>query len=372
MIINPRIVEPKLEVLASSQIHSIRSDFSQSLEYLNKLGREIIVLDRRGFEYRIKPKPYTQETELKLTIYETLVMKENVTLTFSDKESDEQIIEYRKNVLEAITQDKLHERVTRKSLVATTITANDLKQNRGAIYIKEHDIVIFYPNYDGVVVHPATVSKIINGYEFLERDISEFRFSIKINDPNNRIGNRYINISGIIHELVPNRDAGLVEGVIISSSSAKTQGEYTHVPMSIDDFLVKVKTYTTVEDAQHYGNLEEIEKQTRTKELETLKHNNAVQQEHGKLNTIVGQTELDQMKKDLAITQTTLKEQELRHKQELERLAYVADVEKHQRELESLRNKSYYEERSLDRKDSSELIKFLPFILGAGLALLFK
>ena len=372
MIINPRIVEPKLEVLASSQIHSIRSDFSQSLEYLNKLGREIIVLDRRGFEYRIKPKPYTQETELKLTIYETLVMKENVTLTFSDKESDEQIIEYRKNVLEAITQDKLHERSTRKSLVATTITANDLKQNRGAIYIKEHDIVIFYPNYDGVVVHPATVSKIINGYEFLERDISEFRFSIKINDPNNRIGNRYINISGIIHELVPNRDAGLVEGVIISSSSAKTQGEYTHVPMSIDDFLVKVKTYTTVEDAQHYGNLEEIEKQTRTKELETLKHNNAIQQEHGKLNTIVGQTELDQMKKDLAITQTTLKEQELRHKQELERLAYVADVEKHQRELESLRNKSYYEERSLDRKDSSELIKFLPFILGAGLALLFK
>ena len=299
-------------------------------------------------------------------------MKENVTLTFSEQESDEQIVEYRRNVLDAITQDKLNQRVTRKALVSTTITAEDLKQNRGAVYIKEHDIVIFYPNYDGVVVHPATVSKIINGYEFLERDLSEFRFSIKINDPHNRIGKRYINISGIIHDLTPERNPSIAEGVVISSSSAETKGEYTHVPMSIDDFLTKVKTYKTVEDAIHFGNLEEIEKQTRAKELEDLKHTNAVRQEEGKLVSLEGSAELERIKLDLATTQAKLKEQELKHKSELERLTYVSDEEKHYRDLESLRRKSYYEERSLDRKDSSELIKFLPFVLGAGLALLFK
>lgn len=372
MIINPGIVKPSVTTKPASEIHSIRSDFKQGLDFINNLGREVIVLDRRGFEYRIAPRPYVQETSLGFSILETLVMKENVSLTFSEKENDEQIVEYRKHVLDAITEDKIHQRSTRKALIEVRVTMNDLKQNRGAVYIKEHDIVLFYPNYDGVVVHPATVSKVINGYEFLERNLSEFRFGIKINDPHNRIGTRYINISGVIHDIVPERNPSMAEGVVVSSSSAQTQGEYTHVPMSIDDFLTKVKTYKTVEEAIHYGNLEEIEKHRRASELEELKHNNTVAQEESKLTNIITQQELDLIKADLARTQQHAKEQETKHKAELERLAFLADEEKHRREFESLQRKAYYDERSYDRKDSSELIKFLPFILGAGLTLLFK
>jgi hypothetical protein len=78
---------------------------------------------------------------------------------------------------------------------------------------------------------------------------------------------------------------------------------------------------------------------------------------------------------------------EITQKQDLANAQYVKDLEKIEREreeakrelilereksdmsLRQLKMKDYYEDRSYERKDSSEIVKFLPLMVGGALAL---
>ena len=47
----------------------------------------------------------------------------------------------------------------------------------------------------------------------------------------------------------------------------------------------------------------------------------------------------------------------------------VYEREKAEMSLRQLKMKDYYEDRSYERKDSSEIVKFLPLMVGGALAL---
>ena len=149
-------------------------------------------------------------------------------------------------------------------------------------------------------------------------------------------------------------------------------GEFVNVPMSIADFEAQIKTYKSFEEAETFGNLALLTKHQAESELEKLKHNNTIVETTLKGDVAKHKAETERLAHELEVTGSSLKQKEIEHKKQLELLSNQLDREKHAFELQSLQRKSYYEDRSYDRKDSSELIKFLPMILGAGLVLLFK
>lgn len=372
MKINPSIVSFPSEAIDTLNFERQRHDVKIEIDYVNNLGVDIVVLDRRGIEFHIPSRFNPSSKQLDFKIYEMFHLQEGVSLRFNEHERDADIVKLQQNFLDSLNYDSKAQRMTRKSLVTTSVKLNDLRDGNNSVYVKEYDIVIYIARPGYTVLHPATVSQVINGFNLNKTKVNDFEFNIRINDPNNKIGNRWINISGLIYQIIPSRDPTQLEGVVVTTSSSDLNGEFVHVPMSIEDFKEKVKTYQSYEEAETFGNLEHMTKTQADRELEQLKHNNSVQVEKLKGETAMHKSQSEESKFNLELANNELKQQEIRHKKELELIQSRLDQEKHEREFESLQRKSYYEERSYDRKDSSELIKFLPMIIGAGLVLLFK
>lgn len=367
-------VNPTIASMSSEAIDPLRYDYEKApvtkeIRYINNLGVDVMVLDRRGIEFKI-PSRFSANKSLEFKIVESYILLEDVVVNFSEEENDGNISTYRQHLLDSLTMDSKAQRTTRKAIIETSFKKTDLSNYNNAVYIKEHDIVVYVPKIGVNIIHPTTVSLILNGLSLNNRNASGFNFHIRINDPRNKIGNRFLNISGVVYEIIPDRNPAQIEGVVVSSSTQS--GELTHVPMSLEEFEKNIKSYKSFEEAEMLGNLEEKAKADLTRELETLKHQNATEVEKLKAASLQNQAVADQAKQDLASVQTELKSMEAKHKKEIELINAQIDREKSQMEWQSLQRKAYYEERSYDRKDSSELIKFLPMVIGAGLVLLFK
>jgi len=282
------------------------SNMGIETDYINNLGVDIIVLDRRGIEMLIPSRFNPKSKQQEFKILELFNLPEGVSLRFNENEQDADIIKHQQNFLDSLNLDTKAQRTTRKAIVSTVVKLTDLSDSCNCLFIKEYDIVLYIARPGYTVIHPATVSRVISGLDIGKTKVSDFEFGIRINDPDNKIGDRFINISGLVHRITPSRDSTQMEGVLVTTSSAQVNGEFVHVPMSLSEFEAQVKTYKSFEEAETFGNLALLTKQQAETQLENLKH------------------------------------------------------------------KTNYEDRSYDRKDSPELIKFLPMIIGAGLALLYK
>lgn len=363
---NPSIITSTVTAVDPRFLDRLNSDLKIALDFDNRLGMDIVVLDRRGFEFTIPARTVTGRKESEFIIYENIYFKGDVKLTFSSQEDDRDIVDYRNKVLESLHMDSVAQRNSRKSTVVCSLSFEELKNNKGGVYIKEHDLVIYIPDHYGYFVHPATVSKIVSGYLADNSTNNEdFRFVVQINDPHNKIGSRFINIAGTVYELTITRDPSRAEGAVVSSSSKDSDYKFAHVPMSLEEFDKRIKTFKSMEEAETLGNLEEVHKS------EIIKERHRVEEEYADRDK-QRQEEITQAKHDAALAQAKMKEDEAKTKAEIGRLNHMLELKEHEMELQSMRRKTYYEERSLDRKDSSEIIKWLPLVLGAGLALFFK
>ena len=372
MKINPSIISCPGEAIDPLNVERPQSHVRIELDYTNNLGVDIVVLDRRGIEIiipnRFNPKSKQQEFK----ILELFNLPEGVSLRFNENEQDADIVKHQQSFSDSLNLDTKAQRTTRKAIVSTVVKLSDLRGSNSCLFIKEYDIVLYIARPGYTVIHPATISKVINGLDVGRTKVSDFEFRIKINDPNNKIGDRFINISGLVYRIIPSRDSTQMEGVIVTASSTQTYGEFTNIPMSLAEFEAQVKTYKSFEEADTFGNLALFTKQQAETELELLKHNNTIVETTLKGDVAKHKAETERLAHELEVTGSSLKQKEMEHKKQLELLSNQLDREKHAFELQSLQRKSYYEDRSYDRKDSSELIKFLPLIVGAGLVLLFK
>ena len=370
MNLNPAIASISSVAVDPLRYEGERAPVTKEIRYVNYLGVDVMVLDRRGVEFKIPSRFNANNRSLEFKIIESYTLLEGVVVNFSEEENDPSISEYRQHLLDSLHMDSKASRTTRKAIVETSFKKTDLSNYNNAVYIKEHDVVVYVPRVGVNIIHPTTVSLILNGLNPANRSPNGFNFNIQINDPRNKIGNRYLNISGVVYEIIPDRDPTKMEGVIVSSNTADK--ELCHVPMSLEEFEKNIKSYKSFEEAELLGNLEEKAKADLSRELEQLKHNNATEVEKLKASSLQNQAEADRAKQELAAAQTDLKSLEAKHKKEIELINAQIDREKSEMDFQSLQRKAYYEERSYDRKDSSELIKFLPMIIGAGLVLLFK
>jgi hypothetical protein len=74
-------------------------------------------------------------------------------------------------------------------------------------------------------------------------------------------------------------------------------------------------------------------------------------------------------KQELANAQYAKDLEKIEREKEEARRELVYEREKAEMSLRQLKMKDYYEDRSYERKDSSEIVKFLPLMVGGALAL---
>lgn len=257
------------------------------------------------------------------------------------------------------------------------ITNQVITEANGNVYLEDLDIVLAVGSIDGIY-HPYS-ERGREIYEAEQLKKAGFHYEIKIVDPFKHFGDRFVNLFGEIYKVPVVADRCLKPGVWIKHPIEDEYGHTTYkkVHYTFEEARTSLLLFKTIADARDLGDPESIRKS----EQETLKADHQLklaeqerllQQERAAYEKEAQErklflmqheaeykTRLAREKEALTVIESRFKELERSHA-----------LEKQEIEHALLRAKSQHEHRSLDRKDTSEVVKYLPLIIGAGAAII--
>lgn len=240
-------------------------------------------------------------------------------------------------------------------------TEEEIKSVGGVFYHHELDALYNFGDKVEIPEHPhcqvaqkaGMMEQAMNTQEKLG-----FVFSVEIIDSLSKYGDRYLNICNQIYKISAKKDNNKPDGIYIVSSKP-TVGRMATEELCIecyqfDEAEKQLGLYKTFEQARTQGD----PALTRKLELEAMEHETQVLKREAQMEKLRADqlaAERDQKVKDLEYERNT-------HAREIEDLRTRQD---YLIEMEKLRMKDFYERRSSDRKDTTELIKYVPMILAA-------
>ena len=263
-----------------------------------------------------------------------------------------------------------------EAVMAYHVSRDTFEKAKGSLYIEELDITIALDQDDVKTrtVHPF--SALGQGLtEDIERVLG-YNYRIVINDPDNLHGDRFINIGTRVFRVKASIEFGKDPGVYLYVTN--DDGVVEEKAYDFESADTELMMYRTASDAKVYGNiletrkreLEEIQHQQKLRVLELENENYGIKMEVEKRMAEIKE-ERAKMDAEYAKQLSFNKQRELEFDKELKRVEGLYAHEKALREDHMNQQKVRYEERSLDRKDSSEIIKWLPVIMTGGF-LVFK
>ena len=227
-----------------------------------------------------------------------------------------------------------------------------LRENDYELYLDQIDYVICKAGRELELIHPHSAQGLKQSQSM---PVDRLSYELMINDPTGQFGMRFVNINGSVLPVPVNALSHMKPGVY-RYTSVKDDTQAEHFSFDIAD--AELNLYMSHALAKSYGNPQENAKMEL--ETKTLQH---------KANMMEKEAELQSIKNKYA-------EEEAARKVELERLQHElrqTEIElKRIQALESQRlseMKFDLERRSANRKDSSEVVKWLPAIVGAAAAL---
>jgi hypothetical protein len=263
------------------------------------------------------------------------------------------------------------------------ITKEDLYRKGNALYVSNLDLVVTLLKGEHTPLHPFSESGIRNRLIEQTEEVNEvggFGYRIDIVDNEEQFGARYININNEVFKIHPQVDRTRRNGVYRISSGPVT-GDVPFTPpvsayYSFEEAEEKLGLYKTHNEAKTLGDV----MAARKKELDEYALDIREEEQRLKQEKLRREEEFEQFKRKLE--RERLQEEEDRKLREqwfkreeqamLERQTHlkaeIAELE-HSRTLASMGRKDYYEERSYARKDSSELVKFVPMLIGGLIAI---
>lgn len=359
--------------------------------YYNLTERDFTIVTREGIPYSLMPSKKSQfrlpanssehneraallehheKTSNKIVVRKQYVLlnkdfKKFKSFVESENHPDHSFIKYLYKTLCDVSFDKkpmmgvLHiPDLIDNAKVSVTIDSilDPFKDNIGRddIYYTDEDIVVSFKDISEASSHPVTnaQSKIhVNDDAYKNNDI--FVTYDLISNKNDMV--QFVNISGHVTKIKSRKDNILSEG-LYKNIYCKNIQNGTH--KLIEGFKVNLENmdtlgvYPTRDIAEARGNLDDARKE-KIKELEyelTVLSKNADMQ-------------LVELKRELEITKKNNTEQEMRSKTELENLRSELESKKNKLTEEALITKNYYDERSHNRKDTSESLKLAPTLI---------
>lgn len=247
------------------------------------------------------------------------------------------------------------------------VTLETLKENNGVIYYKNRDIIISSLDIASTPAHPYSEdgvdkSGLEAGSGFgIGRDMIAFKIELVDNARN--IGNRFIFFAGEVHSVVAKIDERRSCGVYITKTSnditnpTKYTAHQEH--LSVEDAQLRLGLYRTPQEALEGGDsiLTRKEALARSEhELTLLKQDLQQAKLQADQDALVAQRELAELIHGNKIKEAALAEKS--SKLDRDRKEFEYEQERRRSEMRDM-----YERRSSERKDSSDMLKFLPMLI---------
>lgn len=319
-----------------------KNQYNFTVRYFSNFNKELLIRDRHGISLIMPANPDGQEEKL-IIYYERKVcysVKNNLSLLLNDfKKQYEQLNIVKKSF--NLNFD-INKNGDVNFILTYIITNEDLVRNNGFVYYNDLDIIVsLLPDQD-TPPHPYSeegrVSNLIIFDQFeKEHKTNNFLYTIKIVDKQFLIPDQYINISGKVFKVPICRLSDEKDGIYVGCFTNKTQ-PIDHTPYyGIDDGKKILNLFNSKEEAITLGNVEYLSKE----------------------KAIKIENELTEKKLELA----KLKNENEELKTEYSKIEHKLHLEK-----EALKYK--YDIKTIERKDTSDSVKFIPAII-AGVGAVF-
>lgn len=385
----PRVVRPK-KTFAYNQteadnIHSAYKPVKINFSYFNYTGGDITIIDRENMKFTIKPLASGASRigdgimVVKNYIFNDAVIIDEITLS-SELTQDRELL--RKAFA---NRRRISPNETAVDIVYT-LSPEAFREFDECVYIRELDIVVTR-NHNEKVVHPySEEGMLLNASpESLNKAFSGLGFRWVTHKYLKET--LYLNFYGMVVSVSSVQDLQMEEGFYVYVKGLEdTEGSTRLIRLSLEDAIEKYNLTKSLYDAQRAMSIEErlandFEMKKGEQKLSILDREHQlkmVQASHAEQALFAKMEELD--RKSAADRESFAMENAKRQREHEQYLAkLVTDQEKAFRDMEAFKEKlqlerdsqlrkEYYEDRSLSRKDSSEITKWLPgLILGAGL-----
>lgn len=338
-----------------------------SMSYYNHLGYSVSVLDINNISTSI-PTMSSPTGEPVFIVEYRIGFTSDVNLNW-DTVLNENTTNPTINALKAIVKDNAVKLSTigNEYIIEYVIRHSTLSKNNFAIYYSDLNIVLAKTDKVYNVVHPlSAVGQ--NLVVSLGENTTGFQYRVIINDPYNEYGERYVNINGAVFKVRRTVDHLIKPGVYVhGNDQCGDNGQFvTGVGNDYYTFAEadqSIPLYGTVHLAASLGDMNYKQTQEIKEQESEVKSRLA---ELG-LKKIEMETKLKDMEYKHKKDQMTLEAENLRLKDELEREKQLREEQanraKHEYESQAREDKAYYERRSYERKDTNELLKWIPAVL---------
>lgn len=251
------------------------------------------------------------------------------------------------------------------------IPTKKMRELGGVFYVKEVDLLISTNTSNGIGPHPfSRLRDHVRARDAgLMCETTGFFYRLLFIDNEGVYGTHYVNVNGAAYAIRPIKNPSLPDGfhhyTPDSALGDKWEGMTIHTHVPTEEAFTKYGLYKTREEALTHGNSKEIyaaeladkKQELRERELE-------IEKERLEMNKTL--TDL-KSKHELEITKLkneTSVDDEHRERR-LTELKMERDRLKDDLEYKQLHRKDSYDDRSHKRKDTSEILKFIPVALTA-------
>lgn len=244
------------------------------------------------------------------------------------------------------------------------MSLNDLESHGGSVYIESLDIVISLKSYDTTPFHPASLHGMREG--LMSRTLESqagLNYRIEIFDQDNVFGDRFVNIGGEVFLVPTNRSGTRRNGVYIFGNNPVLTKEHAQrdrckfVPLCEAD--EKLRLYHSHNEALTLGNPSDIYK----RELEAQQAQLKSEEIRIKAWSLERQSELDGFKREFERERELAKMAQTQEDRRLQERRAELDRLKHHMDLEGLYRKEGYEVRTANRREWTDVVKYIPVIL---------
>ena len=373
--------------------------------YVNYLPFDVTIVERNGVRQRVKRhiNNYKRELIIKTYYYIRPDGYDDAEKMFAtlDDDADQDMM----RIKEIFYMNFTSKRVGGMTIILdNVITLDKFKDNNTGIYYSSSDIIISPLSLLECPAHPYN-PKAIQSKEFrnIIDDEKSIGFNFELIDNSEKYGIRYISIAKQIYVLTPKKDLVRNDGIYVTTleknlavktgkipiqkrydveGSEETLGVFKTREECVAGGDVKTLRKEELTRLEHDFSIEKINLERENQELKTK--NNKLDQDHKRELLRIEQENKERLAELTKLEQDRKEEySKIKHEIDLKEIKQkqdAADIErKYQMEAAELnfknklleadldRNrantKDYYEGRSYDRKNTSEILKWLPTII---------
>lgn len=376
------LIDPPIPYQGVTQYHDTQErflgndpgyHFSINYEYVNGFSKTVTLVDRTGLRIRVPPTqvPNIHHFVIRVKITCGDAVKMDINGLLNSDQPYEQM--YARVLSEGTVLSHFNQVIY---TLDHFITLDQVDTVGGNLYLSNLDLVISTLFPEHVAPHPYSDEGARNYLLSFDKEINnatQFGYTIKIFDPDGEYGERFININNTIYKIPVSTERSIPKGVyIINSGSVQSNAGITK-PVSkhytFDEADEALKLYQSVEQARTLGD-EYAQKEKELKE-QTLKIKE--KEQSLKEQRQAKDFEYDEQKRELErrVAEEEARRKESEHQLAQQQLKYKEQLQQieHERSIRMMGTKDYYDHRAYERKDSSEIVKFIPAIITGGLAI---